>query len=162
MISDNHNSPKLPALDPETVEVWTGSTYPEPFAAECRARQKRALGDAVGLKNFGVNLVRMAPGVWSSQRHWHSAQDEFVYVLEGEVVLVTDAGEQTLTPGMAAGFPAGSGDGHHLVNRSDADAVYLEVGDRAQGDDVDYPDVDMLARWVDGVRKFVRKDGTPY
>lgn len=142
--------------------MWTGSTYPEPFAAECRARRKRALGDAAGLTNFGVNLVRLAPGVWSSQRHWHSAQDEFLYVLEGEVVLVTDAGEQTLTPGMAAGFPAGAGDGHHLVNRSAADAVYLEVGDRAKGDDVDYPDIDMLARWFDGVRKFVRKDGTPY
>ena len=162
MISDNRNSPKLPALDPETVEVWTGSTYPEPFAAECAARQKRALGDAVGLKNFGVNLARLAPGVWSSQRHWHSAQDEFIYVLEGEVVLITEAGERTLTPGMAAGFPAGSGDGHHVVNRSGADAVYLEVGDRAQGDDVDYPDIDMAARWFDGVRKFVHKDGTPY
>lgn len=162
MISVNQNSPKPPALDPETVEVWTGSTYPETFAAECRARRKRALGDAAGLENFGVNLVHMAPGAWSSQRHWHSHQDEFVYVLEGEVVLITDAGEQTLGPGMAAGFPAGSGDGHHLVNRSDADAVYLEVGDRTAGDEVDYPDIDMAARWFGGVRKFVRKNGTPY
>ncbi|MDP6573705.1 MAG: cupin domain-containing protein [Rhodospirillales bacterium] len=161
-MADDSPSPKLPALDPETVDVWTGSTYPEPFAAECRARRKQALGDAAGLENFGVNLVRMAPGVWSSQRHWHSAQDEFVYILEGEVVLITDAGEQTLGPGMAAGFPAGSGDGHHLVNRSDADAVYLEVGDRRAGDDVDYPDIDMAARWLDGVREFVRKNGTPY
>ena len=161
-MADETSLPKPPVLDPATVEVWTGSTYPELFAAECAARQKRALGDAVGLKNFGVNLVRLAPGVWSSQRHWHSAQDEFLFVLEGEVVLITDAGEQTLTPGMAAGFPAGSDDGHHLVNRSGAAAVYLEVGDRAQGDDVDYPDIDMLARWFDGVRKFVRKDGTPY
>ncbi len=162
MTADTKRIAKPPALDPETVEVWTGSTYPEPFAAQCAARRKRALGDAAGLKNFGVNLVRLAPGVWSSQRHWHSRQDEFVYILEGEVVLVTDAGERTLTPGMAAGFPAGSGDGHHLVNRTGADAVYLEVGDRAEGDEVDYPDIDMQRRHVDGAPKFVRRDGTPY
>ncbi len=153
---------KLPAVDPSTVPATVGSAYPPPFAAAVAAREKRALGDALGLSNFGVNLVRLAPGVLSSQRHWHSRQDDFVYVVEGELVLVTDAGEQTLSAGMAAGFPAGSGDGHHLINRSDEDALYLEVGDRSAGDDVDYPDIDMLRRRVDGGPRFVRRDGTPY
>ncbi len=153
---------KLPAVDPSTVPANVGSAYPPPFAAAVAAREKRALGDALGLSNFGVNLVRLAPGVLSSQRHWHSRQDEFVYLVEGELVLVTDAGEQTLSAGMAAGFPAGSGDGHHLINRSDEDALYLEVGDRSAGDDVDYPDIDMLRRRVDGGPRFVRRDGTPY
>ena len=151
-----------PALDPETVEARTGTNYPDEFTAPVKDREKRALGDALGLKTFGVNLVRLRPGVMSSQRHWHSHEDEFVLVLEGELVLVTDAGEQTLGPGMAAGFPAGSGDGHHLINRTDVDAVYLEAGARTQGDEVDYPDIDMLVRFVDGERRYVHKDGTPY
>jgi uncharacterized cupin superfamily protein len=153
---------KPPALDPRTVPARTGTTYPEPFAAAPAGRQKRALGDALGLTNFGVNLVRVPPGVVSSQRHWHSRQDEFVYIVEGTLVLVTDGGEQTLTPGMVAGFPAGAGDGHHLVNRSAADAVYLEVGDRTEGDEVDYSDIDMQVRLIDGERRYVKKDGTPY
>ncbi|MCP5367331.1 MAG: cupin domain-containing protein [Hyphomicrobiales bacterium] len=145
------------------VESVSGSTYPAPFAAAVRARTKRRLGDVFGLTNFGVNLVEVPPGTLSSQRHWHTRQDEFVYVLEGELVLVTDAGEQVLTPGMAAGFPAGAADGHHLVNRTNAPAVYLEVGDRTAGDEVDYPDIDMLLRRDgDGRARFVRKDGTPY
>ncbi len=153
---------KIPALDPETVEPRIGSNYPEPFAGEVAAREKRPLGEALGLKNFGVNLARVPAGTISSQRHCHSRQDEFIYVLEGELVLVTDAGEQTLRPGMAAGFPAGSGDGHHLANRTDKDALYLEVGCRTEGDEVDYPDIDMLVRIIDGERKHVHKDGTPY
>ncbi len=153
---------KPPALDPATLPVKTGSDYPEPFKAAVAGRERRALGDALGLENFGVNLTRLPPGCASSQRHWHSRQDEFVYIVEGEVVLVTDAGEQVLIAGMVAGFPAGTGDGHQLVNKSDRDAFYLEVGDRTSGDDVDYPDIDMLVRWIDGEKKYVHKDGTPY
>ncbi len=151
-----------PALDPTTVEARTGTNYPEQFTENVKEREKRMLGDALGLKNYGVNLVRIPAGGMSSQRHCHSRQDEFVYVLEGELVLVTDAGEQTLGPGMAAGFPAGSGDGHHLINRTGLDARYLEVGCRTEGDEVDYPDIDMLIRIIDGERKYVHKDGTPY
>ena len=153
---------RAPALDPATVPAVRGSDYPPPFDRLVAARERRRLGDAVGLTNFGVNLLRVPPGCASSQRHWHTRQDEFVYVLEGEVVLVTDGGEQTLSAGMAAGFPAGTGDGHHLVNRSDRDALLLEVGDRMPGDEVDYADIDMMIRWVDGEERFLRKDGTPY
>ena len=153
---------KAAAIDPRVLKPRTGSAYPSPFAAACANRQKRALGNPFGLSHFGVNLVRLSPGTASSQRHWHSREDEFVYVLEGEAVLVTNAGEQVMTPGMCAGFPAGVADGHQLVNRSDRDVVYLEVGDRVPGDEVDYSDIDMLLRMVDGERRFVRKDGTPY
>ncbi len=153
---------KPPALDPASLPARTGSGYPEPFQAAVAAREKRALGDALGLKNFGVNLPRLPPGNASSQRHWHSKQDEFVYIVAGEVVLVTDVGEQVLSAGMVAGFPAGMGDGHHLINRSDRDALYLEVGDRSANDECDYPDIDMLVRWIDGEEKYVHKDGTPY
>ncbi|MFQ5765343.1 MAG: cupin domain-containing protein [Rhodospirillales bacterium] len=155
-------TPTPPALDPGTVEPRLGSNYPEPHGATVAGREKRPLGDALGLRNFGVNLVRLPPGAMSSQRHCHSRQDEFVYILEGELALVTDAGEQTLRPGMAAGFPAGNGDCHHLVNRAGADAVYLEVGDRTEGDEVDYADIDMLVRDVNGERIYVHRDGTPY
>jgi len=150
--------PLPPALDPAAVAVRRGTSYPSGFDAPCAAREKRRLGDALGLRNFGVNLVTLPPGAASSQRHWHSHQDEFVYIVEGEAALVTDAGEQTLGPGMVAGFPAGRADGHHLVNRSGTDVVYLEVGDRPPADDVDYPDIDMLLRGG----RFIRRDGTPY
>ncbi len=153
---------KPPALDPATLPVKTGSDYPEPFRVNVAGRGRRALGDALGLKNFGVNFTRLPPGSASSQRHWHSKQDEFVYIVEGEVVLVTDAGEQVLSAGMVAGFPAKSGDGHQLINRSERDAIYLEIGDRSANDDCDYPDIDMLVRWIDGEEKYVHKDGTPY
>lgn len=153
---------KPPALDPATLPVKTGSDYPEPFKAAVAGRERRALGDALGLENFGVNLTRLPPGNASSQRHWHSRQDEFVYIVEGEVVLVTDAGEQVLSAGMAAGFPAGTGDGHVLENRTGADALYLEIGDRTSGDECDYSDIDMAVRWIDGEEKYVHKDGTPY
>lgn len=154
--------PTPTALDPATVKSKVGSDYPKPFGDAVGARERRRLGDALGLSNFGVNLMRLPPGCTSSQRHWHSKQDEFVYILEGEVVLVTDAGEQVLTAGMVAGFPAGNSDGHHLINRSGRDALILEVGDRTAGDEVDYPDIDMLVRWIDGEERYVRKDGTPY
>ena len=153
---------KPPAFDPETVPVKTGTRYPPAMKGASEPREKRALGDAVGLKNFGVNLVRMKPGTESSIRHWHTFQDEFIYLLEGELVLITDEGEQILTPGMAAGFQAGVPDGHCLANRSDQDALYLEVGDRTPGDETTYSDVDMERRAIDGNSVFVHKDGTPY
>ncbi len=158
------NSPRPPALDPAGVAERVGSSYPEPFRGRVGERRKRALGDALGLRNFGVNLVRLAPGAVSSMRHWHARQDEFVYVLEGELVLVTDAGAQPLKVGMAAGFPAGASDGHHLLNRSDKDALYLEVGDRMPGDACVYPDIDLALphRPDTGPNVFTHKDGTPY
>ena len=148
-------------IDPSSVDVKTGSSYPEPFRSQVGARRKRALGDALGLTNYGVNLVELPPGALSSMRHWHSRQDEFVYVLEGELVLITDAGEQVLGAGMAAGYPAGSGDGHQMINRSDAPARYLEVGDRTPGDAVTYTDID-LALADNDTDDFTHKDGTPY
>jgi uncharacterized cupin superfamily protein len=152
-----------PALDPQTVPPRRGSSYPEQFRAQVERRSKRALGDAVGLSQFGVNLVELPPGCWSAQRHWHTHEDEFVYVMEGELTLVTDAGEQVLRPGMAAGFPAGKPDGHHLINRTDRPAVYLEVGSRREDvDEVDYPDIDMAVRQQDGRQVIVRKNGEPY
>ncbi len=151
-----------PALDPSTVPTLQGSRYPAPFRAAVLARSKKRLGEALGLTHFGVNLVRLPPGAWSSQRHWHTLEDEFVYVLEGSVVLVTDAGEQLLVAGSCAGFPAGKQDGHHLVNRSDFDAVYLEVGDRTAGDEVVYSDIDMELRVREGQGTFVHKNGEPY
>lgn len=153
----------LPALDPKTVPAATGTGYPEPYRAAVAGRSKQRLGNALGLKNFGVNLVRLPPGAASSQRHWHSAEDEFIYMLEGELELVTDVGIQLLRPGMAAGFPAGRADGHQLINRSKADAVYLEVGDRRPGaDEVEYPDIDMRAIRQAGKDIFVHKDGKPW
>lgn len=139
------------------------SLYPEPFASLMAGREKRALGDAFGLVNFGVNLTRLAPGARSALRHSHAEQDEFVYVLSGEASLVTDQGETRLCAGMCAGFPAGDGDAHHLLNRTDADVVYLEIGDRAPGDTVIYPDDDLQARLdAAGQWQFLHKDGRPY
>ena len=121
------------------------------------------MGDALGLTAYGVNLVRLPPGALSSQRHWHSHEDEFVYVLEGELTLVSDAGEQVLTPGMVAGFPAGKADGHHMINNSEAWAVYLEVGSRSDDDACHYPDIDLfLTSEASGGRRFTRKNGAPY
>ncbi len=152
----------MPALDPATVTIVTGSAYPEPFKSRVAARRKQRLGDALGLKNFGVNLTTIPPGTASALRHWHSHEDEFIYVLEGELVLVTGAGEQVLKPGMCAGFPAGKADGHCLVNRTTKDAVCLEVGDRRPDDAVTYPDNDIMGRATPQGRQFTRKDGTPY
>lgn len=149
-------------VDTAALAPRVGSAYPAPFAEICEAREKRALGDAVGIASFGVNLTRMPPGTASSQRHWHGKEDEFVYVLEGEVALVTDAGETVLKAGMAAGFPAGVADGHHLINRSGRDALILEVGGRDPADWGEYPDVDLKGTKIDGKWTFFHKDGTPY
>ena len=138
------------------------SNYPEPFAARVAGRLKRPLGDLFGLKNFGVNLTRLAPGAVSALRHAHATQDEFVYILEGTPILVTDAGEKPLSPGMCAGFAAGSGDAHQLVNRSVHDVLYLEIGDRTPGDRVTYPDDDLQAIFESGQWVFRRKDGRRY
>ena len=139
------------------------SNYPEPFASRMAGRIKRPLGDLFGLTNFGVNLTRLAPGGQSALRHAHGKQDEFVYILEGGAILITDAGETGLKPGMCAGFKAGTGDAHHIVNRTKQDVVFLEVGDRSAGDLVTYPDDDVLAVYgSDGKWKYSRKDGTPY
>jgi uncharacterized cupin superfamily protein len=154
---------KTRIFTPSEVAESNATRYPEAFRAGVEKRHVRRLADHAGLQNFGVNLVRMEPGAISSQRHWHTKQDEFVYMLEGELVLETDAGPQVLKPGMCAGFPAASGDGHRLVNRSPRDAVFLVVGDRLPGDQADYPDIDMqFRRMSDGAMKFTRKDGTPY
>lgn len=159
----NHEpAPKPPALDPATVEPVIGSNYPEPFRPGVAGRAKQRLGDALGLKNFGVNLTTIKPGSASALRHWHTHEDEFIFMLSGELVLVTDAGEQLLTAGMAAGFPAGKADGHCLVNRSAVDAVYLEVGDRQAADEARYPDVDLDRRNTAAGRTFCHKDGGPY
>jgi uncharacterized cupin superfamily protein len=151
-----------PVIDPLAVEAINGSSYPDTFKAAVAGRSKRRLGDALGLKNFGVNLTTIKPGAQSALRHWHTKQDEFVYIISGELILVTNAGEQILVPGMVAGFPAGKADGHHLINRGSIDAVYLEVGDRTVGDEVDYPDDDLAARATPDGRRFTHKDGTFY
>ena len=150
------------ALAAMSLPVRYGTSYPVPFDAACAARQKRSLGDAFGLTDYGVNLVTLPPGAWSSQRHWHSREDELIYVLDGEPVLVTDAGRTPLKPGMCAGFPAGFGDGHHLRNETDAPVVYLEVGSRREDDAVDYPDIDMRIESRAAGGRFSHKDGKPY
>jgi len=138
------------------------TAYPEPFAQRVAGREKRVLGDLFGLDGFGVNLTRLAPGAISALRHAHAVQDEFVYVLEGRPTLVTNAGARRLAPGMCAGFKAGSGDAHHLVNDSDAPVVYLELGDRRAGDAATYPDDDLVAIAVASGWRFEHRDGTPY
>jgi uncharacterized cupin superfamily protein len=138
------------------------TSYPEPFAARMRGRIKCPLGDLFGLRNFGVNLTKLAPGGYSALFHCHSRQDEFVYIVEGDLVLVTENGEQRLHPGMCFGFPAG-GTAHHLINRSAREAVYLEIGDRSDGDEVSYPNDDIRAVLrADGTWVYAHKDGTPY
>ena len=138
------------------------SNYPEPFASRMAGRDKRPLGEAFGLTNFGVNLTRLKPGGSSALRHAHTKQDEFVYILEGRPTLLTDAGRTPLGPGMCAGFKAGTGDAHCLVNETEEDVVYLEIGDRADGDAVDYPDDDLAVVTIDGRRRAAHKDGRPY
>lgn len=145
------------------IPARNGSGYPEPFRSRVLPREKRALGDAFGLNRIGVNYTVLPPGVESAMRHWHSHEDELIYLLEGEVVLRTDAGEQTLTPGMAMGFAADDRDAHQLVNRSDRPAVYLEISNRDTRDVTAYPDVDLACRQdADGRHLFSHKDGTPY
>ncbi|ARV61120.1 cupin [Nostocales cyanobacterium HT-58-2] len=151
-------------IDPEKVPAETRSNYPNEFKPMVAGRVRQRLGNFAGLKNFGVNLVKLEPGSSSALRHWHSHQDEFIYVLEGELTLITDAGAEILKPGMAAGFPANEANGHHLVNRSSVVAVYLEVGDRTPHDEVTYPEHDLMTKAdPDGkFSVFLHKDGTPY
>ncbi|MFL6600883.1 MAG: cupin domain-containing protein [Steroidobacteraceae bacterium] len=137
-----------------------GSDYPRPFDGACSERVRHALGEVAGLTQFGVNLQRLPPGAWSSQRHWHTAEDEFVWVVKGEVVLVTDDGEEVLVAGDCAGFKAGAADGHHIQNRSKSDALLLEIGSRRPGEDiVEYPDIDLY--WT-AATHYTRKNGTQY
>ncbi|KAB8316309.1 cupin domain-containing protein [Tolypothrix campylonemoides VB511288] len=151
-------------IDPEKVPSEIRTDYPDEFKPIVAGRLRQRLGNFAGLKNFGVNLVKLEPGSSSALRHWHSHQDEFIYILEGELTLITDAGEEILKPGMAAGFPANEANGHHLVNRSSVVGVYLEVGDRTLNDEVIYPDHDLIAKASpDGkFSVFIHKDGTPY
>lgn len=138
------------------------SSYPEPFASRMAGRRKQPLGDLFGLSNFGVNLTRLAPGAVSSLRHDHTRQDEFVYILRGHPTLHTDETRTRLAPGMCAGFKAGTGNAHRLMNETEEEVVYLEVGDRTPGDHVSYPDDDLAAQMVDGKWTFTHKDGSPY
>jgi uncharacterized cupin superfamily protein len=150
-------------IDAADLAAVIGSLYPVPFGKPCEQRERRPLGDAAGLQQFGVNLMRLPPGSWSSQRHWHSHEDEFIYVLAGEVTLVTDAGAEVLRPGDAAGFRAGDPDGHNLQNRSTADALVLEIGTRAPVQDVTtYPGIDLMAPAGGVPANFTHRDGTPY
>ena len=151
----------MPKIDIENAPARFGTTYPKPFDAPCDQRARRQLGDAAGLDQFGVNLLTLKPGVWSAQRHWHTLEDEFVWELEGEVVLIEDEGETVLRAGDCAGFKSGVANGHHLVNRSDRDAKVLEVGTRNWAQDAcDYPDIDMVARPDEDFYR--HRDGTPY
>ncbi|HYS12604.1 MAG TPA: cupin domain-containing protein [Burkholderiaceae bacterium] len=149
----------------KAVEVpprTTPTIYPEPFASRVAGREKRALGDVFGLKNFGVNLTRLAPNAISALRHSHAKQDEFVYILEGRPTVHTDEGRLQLAPGVCVGFRAGTGNAHHLCNETAEDVVYLEIGDRTPNEEVQYPDDDLMFATVDGKRRIVHKDGTPY
>ncbi|HET7306659.1 MAG TPA: cupin domain-containing protein [Gammaproteobacteria bacterium] len=150
----------MPKLDLDSIPRHTGSSYPAPFHEPCAPRIRQGLGDAGGLTGFGVNRLELEPGAWSSQRHWHSAEDEFVYVLSGELVLVTDAGEQTLRAGDCAAFPKGEPNGHHLINKSRETAVCLEVGGRSSEDICTYSDIDMRIDSRDEI--YTHRDGTPY
>jgi uncharacterized cupin superfamily protein len=148
----------MPKIDPATVPVRKGSTYPAPFDGFSRERTKQALGNAGGLTEFGVNLTVLPPGEWSSQRHWHTLSDEFVFVLEGELALITNDGETVVKAGQCAAFPRGVPNGHHFMNKSAHNAVYLEIGTRHSEDRGEYPDIDMCAT----SRGYLHKDGRPY
>jgi uncharacterized cupin superfamily protein len=148
-------------IDVNAAKTMSGSRYPPPYDEPCKTRFRRCLGDAAALTQFGVNLTRLPPGAWSSQRHWHTAEDEFIYVVSGELTLVTDAGEETLAAGDCAGFKAGTSDGHHLQNRTARDALFLEVGARrTEEDECFYPDIDLKA--LKGRAGFAHADGRPY
>ena len=144
-------------VDPKAVTPDSGSPYPPPYNESVAGRHRHRLSPVIGLGKFGANLVRLEPGAASSARHWHSEQDEFVYVVSGTATLVTDEGETEMAAGMAAGFPAGNANGHQLVNRSDTDVWYLEVGDRPPSEDVTYPDIDMANAVIDGRPPLTRK-----
>jgi uncharacterized cupin superfamily protein len=150
----------MPKINLAIVPQIKGVGYPPPFDVPCSDRMRQRIGNAGGLRDFGVNLMRLPPGNWSSQRHWHSHEDEFVYVLEGELTPIEDAGETVLRAGDCAAFPKGSGNGHHMINRSERTAVYLEVGSRQCEDLTTCSDIDLMSANADGC--FVHKDGTPY
>ncbi len=151
-----------PALDPTTLEPHTGTAYPEPYRSQVLPREKRRIGDALGLTKIGINRTTLPPGKVSSMRHWHTHEDEFVFVLEGEVVLCTDNGEQLLRAGDCAGFPAGSKEGHQLANRGTRPAVYLEVSNRDSADEAFYSDPSVDMAWDGSRRCITRRDGTDY
>jgi uncharacterized cupin superfamily protein len=150
----------MPKLDLTSVTEREGSSYPAPFDRQPAKRIRQRIGDAGRLTQFGVNLLKLPPGAWSSQRHWHSLEDEFVYVIDGEVVLVTDKGEEVLRAGDCAAFPANAPDGHHLINKSNATALCLEVGTRAADDFTTYPDIDLV--FDPKIGDYTHRDGTPY
>jgi uncharacterized cupin superfamily protein len=150
----------MPKIDISLVPERKGTGYPAQFNAPCAQRIRQRLGNAGGLTDFGVNLMRLPPSNWSSQRHWHSAEDEFVYVLEGELTLIEDGGETLLRAGDCAAFAKNSGNGHHMINRSSAAAIYLEVGSRSPADVTTCSDIDMMSTNADG--RFVHKNGSPY
>jgi uncharacterized cupin superfamily protein len=152
----------MPKIDIDTLKVDTYTGYPDPFRQAVLGRERKRLGNAVGLDQFGVNLSRLKPGAASSQRHWHQNEDELVYLLDGELVLVEDGGETVLKPGDAAGWKAGVPDGHCLINRTERDAVYIEIGSRAACEVANYPDIDMRAERDDKGMRYIHKDGTPY
>jgi uncharacterized cupin superfamily protein len=155
--------PTRPAFDPADVAESNATSYPEPFRTQNNRRWNRRLGDHAGLKNFGVNLTRLVPGAQSSARHAHAKQDEFIWIVSGEVILETNEGPQTLSAGMCAGFPAGTGNAHRFVNRSQSDALLLVVGDRTAFEEITYPDIDLHGKaGADGRLLFSRNDGTPY
>lgn len=159
-MSDKSSKPV--ALVAAEVPGRSSTAYPEPHARRVAGRVKAALGDVFGLKNFGVNLTRLAPKAESALRHAHAKQDEFVYILEGTPTLITDEGRTRLRPGMCAGFRAGTGNAHHLVNETDKEVIYLEIGDRTPGETADYPDDDLALKIIEGKFRYFHKDGTPY
>jgi uncharacterized cupin superfamily protein len=150
----------MPKIDWNKVQMKVGTGYPAPFHEPCVARVRQRLADAAGLTQFGVHLTRIPAGAWSSQRHWHTQEDEFVYVLEGELTLVTDAGEEVLKAGDCAGFKAGDRNGHHLQNRTGKDAVYLDIGSRLKTDEATYPGIDL--KYKRATDSFTHVDGEPY
>jgi uncharacterized cupin superfamily protein len=152
----------MPKIDIASLPTDSRTNYPAPFDRAVLGRQRKRLGNAAGLDQFGVNLTTLKPGAASALRHWHEREDELVYMLEGEAVLIEDAGETVLRPGDAAGFKANSRNGHQLVNRSNRDAVYLEIGTRSKHERVDYPDVDLMVVRDDNGMRYTHKDGKPY
>jgi uncharacterized cupin superfamily protein len=152
----------MPKIDIATLPVDTRTGYPPPHDKVVTGRSRKRLGNAVGLDQFGVNLTTLKPGASSALRHWHEKEDEFVFMLEGEVALIENEGETLLRPGDAAGFKAGVANGHHLVNRSDRDAVYLEIGSRRAGERAHYPDIDLAVVKIDGANRYTRKDGSAF
>jgi uncharacterized cupin superfamily protein len=152
----------MPKVDIAKVPVKSGTFYPAQFQAECRGRHKQAIGEVAGLTQFGVNITRISPGAASALRHWHENEDEFIFMLEGELVLAENDGEVVLKAGDAAGFKAGSGNAHRLINRSNRDAVYFEIGSRAKSERVHYPDVDLVMERDDKGRRYLHRSGEPY